>query len=110
AILAGLDVLGHGRVIEARPAGARLELGVGVEQHGAAARAPVRAVVLDVDVLAGERPLGSVLAQDVVLLGAQALAPLRIGELDLAPGVSFGFGCHGDYGSAVTRSASVNTL
>ena len=61
----------HGRVGEARPAGARLELGVRAEQLGAAAGAAVDAVVLDVDVLPGERPLGALLAHHVVLLGGQ---------------------------------------
>ena len=79
-----------------------------LEQLGAAAGAAIGAVVLDVDVLAGERPLGAVLAQDLVLLGRQPLAPLLVGELDLARGVGFVFGSHGDYGSAVPPSDTVN--
>ena len=109
AVLAHLDVLGHRRLVEARPSGARIELGVGAEQLRAAARAPVRAVLLDVDVLTGERPLGAVLAQDLVLLGRKPLSPLIVGELHLAPGVGFAFGCHGDYGSAVPACDTVNT-
>ena len=48
------------------------------------------------------------LAQDLVLLGRQPLAPLLVGELDFAPGVCFAVGCHGHYGSAVTVCATVN--
>ena len=50
-----LDVGGDGRIGEARPARARVELGLRREQLGAAAGTPVRAVVLRVDVLAAER-------------------------------------------------------
>ena len=75
------------RLVEARPPGARIELRVGAEQLGAAAGAAIGAVVLDVDVLAGERALGPVLAQDLVLLGRQALAPLLVGQLNLAIGI-----------------------
>src|SRR5438270_7530509 len=79
----GLDRFGEGRLGEARPPGARLELGVGAEQVGAAARAPVHPGVLAVDVLAGEGGLGALLAQDLVLLGRELLAPLVIAPGDL---------------------------
>src|SRR5581483_5459306 len=45
-VLDQLDVGVRGRLVEARPAGAGLELGVRAEELGAAARAAVRAVLL----------------------------------------------------------------
>ena len=71
-----LDGLGDGGLGEARPAGAGLELGVRAEQVGAASGAAVAAAVLVVDVLAGERRLGALAAQDLVLLRRELLAPL----------------------------------
>ena len=103
-----LDVLGHGRLVEARPSGARVELRVGLEQLRAAPGAQIRAVVLHVDVLTGERTLGAVLAEDLVLLGRQPIAPLLIGETDVVPGVCFAVGCHEDNGSALTACDTVN--
>src|SRR5205823_3717157 len=78
-----LDGLGDGGLVEARPAGAGLELGVRVEQRRATTRAVVHPVVLDVDVLAGERRLGGLLAQHRVLVGRELLTPLLVGLLDL---------------------------
>src|SRR4051794_30227020 len=54
-------VLGD-RLEEARPAGAGLELRVRAEQLGPARRAPVQAGRVQLAVLAGERPLGRLLA------------------------------------------------
>ena len=83
AVLAGLDGLAEHGVGEARPAGARVELRVGAEQLVAAAGAAVDAVALLVDVLAGERGLGGGVAQDLVLVGVELLAPLLVGLRDL---------------------------
>src|SRR5690606_23628494 len=58
------------------------ELGVADEQLGTAGPAGVDALGLGVDVLAGERPLGAGLAEHVVLLGAEDLAPLLLGLLE----------------------------
>src|SRR5262245_34735362 len=63
-------------LIEAWPAAMRLELGIRTEQLGTARPADIDAIGLGVGVLAGERRLGAGLAQDVVLLGSQPLAPL----------------------------------
>ena len=60
------------RLDEARPAGAGVELRVGAEELGAAAGAAVDAGVLRVDVLAGERALGALPPEDLVLLRASA--------------------------------------
>src|SRR5450432_3073103 len=79
-----LDSAGDGRLVEARPAGARVELGVRAEQLASAGRAAVRAVFLGVDILACERPLGVALAQHPVLLGGQLLPPLLVGLTDLS--------------------------
>src|SRR5215207_6244709 len=70
-----LDVLEVGRLGEAGPAGAGVELGVGGEQLGAAADAAVHALRLLVPVGTGERPLGAGLAGDLELLGRQLLTP-----------------------------------
>ena len=80
---AKLDRLGRGRLVEARPAGARVELGVGAEQVVAARRAAVHAVFLAVRVLARERWLGPLPAQDLVLLRRQLPLPLLVGLGDL---------------------------
>src|SRR6185437_7014569 len=80
AVLEQLDVLGHRRLIEARPPRSRLELGVRAKQLRAAAGAAVGAVVLEVDVLPGEGALGGGVAQDLELIGAQSFAPLLLGE------------------------------
>src|SRR4051794_3281194 len=82
-VRARLDRGGDGWLGEARPAGAGVELRRGREQLGAAARAAVHAVLLDVPVLAGERALGAALAQHLVLLGRELLAPLLVGLVDL---------------------------
>jgi hypothetical protein len=86
-IFAQLDVLGDRGFVEARPAGPRLEFGVGVKQLSAAAGAAVRAVVLDVDVVAGERSLGGVFAQYLVLLGRESRPPFLVGQMHFAFGV-----------------------
>src|SRR4029077_15384214 len=78
-----LYVLGQGRLVEARPAGARLELRVGAEQRSAAPGAVVHAIFLDIPVLAGERALGALLAQHLVLLGRELVTPLGVGLLAL---------------------------
>src|SRR5581483_3422470 len=79
----GLDGLSVGGLVEAGPARARVELGVGREQLGAAPRAAVDAVVMDIPQLAREGVLGTGLAQHAVLLGGQLLAPLLVGLADL---------------------------
>ena len=86
AVVDQLDGLGDLRLVEARPASARLELRGSVEQLGAAGGARVRAVVVAVDVLAAPRPLGSCLPQDAIPLRCQQLAPFLIGALDLRHG------------------------
>src|SRR5690349_2124695 len=83
AVLVNLDVRVLPGLGEARPAGAGIELGVRAEQLGSAARAAVDPVVLHVHVAAGERPLGALLAQDLVLLRRELLTPLLICLLDL---------------------------
>src|SRR5829696_9153238 len=74
-----LDRVGDQRLGEARPAGARVELGRRVEQLGTTTGAAVHAVVVTVPVLPGEGALGARLSQHLVLLGVQLFAPLGIG-------------------------------
>src|SRR6202158_669484 len=82
---ASVDVLRDRRVVggfvEAGPAAVSVELGLRLEQLGAAPGAQVRAWRLRVPVLACERLLRALLAQHVVLRRCQILAPFRLGLL-----------------------------
>src|SRR6266508_2071007 len=90
---------------EARPAGARFELGVGAEQLGAAGRAAVHAVVLGENVPAAERRLGPGLAQDLVPLSRELLPPLPLRPGDLGHlSASMWWSAHG---SAPQRSSAI---
>src|SRR5580704_12166311 len=78
--------LAHGileRLVEARPAGAAFELGVGGEQRQVAAGACEGALAMLLQQRARARPLGALLAQDLVLLRRELRAPLGVGFLDL---------------------------
>src|SRR3989337_789565 len=68
---------------EARPARAAVELGLALEQRLTARGAEILTGRLVLLVLAGERALGAMLAQDAVLLGRQLRAPLGIGKVHL---------------------------
>src|SRR5215210_9056069 len=76
AILLQADGLGHRGLREARSARPGIELRVGREQLGAAGAAAVRPVLLRIGVRAGEGRLRALLAQHVVALGSELLAPL----------------------------------
>src|SRR4051812_12574466 len=78
-----LDRLRVGRRRERGPAAAGVVLGVRLEELGAATGALVGARLEAVVVLTSERPLGSLLPQNAVLLGAQLGPPLLFGFLDL---------------------------
>src|SRR5215210_9431565 len=83
AVLMELHGVGHRRLREARPTGARVELRVRAEQLGPARAAAVDPVRLRVRVRTGERRLGALLTQDVETLRIQLLAPLLLGLLEL---------------------------
>ena len=70
------------RVIEARPTATAFEFGIGRKQFGFARRAPVDAVIMTIDVLAGPGTLGASLAQHVILLWRQNVSPLFFRFLD----------------------------
>src|SRR5581483_11360681 len=74
-----LDVVFVNGLRKARPAGARIELGVRAEQLQSTADADVLALLVIVPVLAGESALGAVVAGDFVLLRRQFLPPLFLG-------------------------------
>src|SRR5262245_55316833 len=76
------DGRGIRRVGEARPAGARVELGARIEELRAAPGTAVHAFAVLVPILAGEGSLGALLAEDVVLLGGQSLSPSLIARGD----------------------------
>src|SRR6185369_5732244 len=94
-----LDRLGNRGLVEARPAGARVELGVRAEQPGATAGAPVEAVLVVADVRTGERHLGVRRTQHAVLQWGQFLAPLLVGLGDLAGSGCLGAGASLTHGS-----------
>src|SRR5574341_1888995 len=77
-VLGGDRVGGHG-LVEAGPAGAGVELGVGGEQGVAAAHERVSAGFFRVVVLARKRPLRAFLAGHVVLLGRELSFPFCVG-------------------------------
>src|SRR4051812_48987721 len=64
---------------ERRPAAAGVVLGVGDEELGVAAGTVVGAGLEDMVVLARERRLGALLAQDPILLRVELGAPLGLG-------------------------------
>src|SRR5258706_9384442 len=78
-----LDCVGTERLEEARPARSGVELRLRREQRSLAADTHVRAVLVAVPVLAGERPLRSGPPSHLELLGGQALTPALVvlGEL-----------------------------
>src|SRR5689334_19187834 len=79
--------LGFHRAIErrgkARPAGAAVEFGGGVEQRPAAAGAMIDAGGVFLVERAGAGALGAMLAQHAILLRREALAPFVVAERDL---------------------------
>src|SRR5919198_4419541 len=77
-VLLGLDRALARRLVEGRPAAAGVVLRLGAEELRAAAGAPVDARLEHVVVLAAERPLGSLLPEDAVLLRRQVAPPLRL--------------------------------
>src|ERR1022692_1448922 len=79
----GADRFGAGGRVKARPSATGVELGFGIEEQGAAARAAIAAGLLVVPVLAAEGRLGTFLAGDPVLLGRQHGFPFGVGFVDL---------------------------
>src|SRR5690606_39816845 len=75
-------VLGLG-LVEARPAAVGLELRVRAEPLGAARTARVDALARLPQEVTGPGALGALLAQHVVLLGREELAPLLVGPRHL---------------------------
>jgi hypothetical protein len=76
---ASLDAVVVDGVPETRPSRPGLVLRLRVEQFGAAPGTGVRAVRFLVEVLAASARFRSLLSEDLVLLVAQAFAPLRLG-------------------------------
>ena len=79
----GLADIAFDRLIEARPAGAALEFRLRGEQRQVAPGAGKGALAMLLEQRARARPLGALLAQDLVLLRRQLRAPFRIGLFDL---------------------------
>src|SRR5689334_1663707 len=70
------------RLVEARPAGAALELRFRSEQRQVAAGAGEGALAVLFEERAGPGPLGALIAQDLVLLRRQLRTPLGVGLFD----------------------------
>ena len=91
---AGVGLLGEilfgARHPEARPAGARLEFGIGTEQRVATAYAAVDTSIMQLVVLAGEGWLGAFLAGDRKLLRSELASPFFIA-------LDYFFGGHNSY-------------
>src|SRR4051812_10183058 len=79
----GLADIALDRLIEARPARAALELGVGREQRQVAAGAGEYALAVLLEQRTGARPLGALFTQDVILLRRELGAPFGVRLLDL---------------------------
>src|SRR5438270_2569365 len=77
-VLLGLDRVLARRLVERGPAAAGVVLRVRAEELRTAAGTPVDARLEHVVVLAAERPLGSLLPEDVELLRRQVAPPLRL--------------------------------
>lgn len=77
---AHLDGAGHG-LVEGGPAAARVKLGRGRVHGRAAARADVRAVRVELVVLARAGALSALEAQHLELRGCQPLLPLGVRQL-----------------------------
>src|ERR1700730_8369392 len=71
------------RLVEARPAGPALELGLRGEQRQVATGAGEDALAMLIEKRARARAFGPLLAQDVILLRRQLRAPFRVGLFDL---------------------------
>src|SRR4051794_13038176 len=79
----GLADIALDRLVEARPARAALEFGVGGEQRQVAAGAGEDALAVLLEQRAGARPLGALLAQDLILLRGELGTPFGVRLLDL---------------------------
>ena len=79
-VCAILDLVAVERLIEARPTAACVVLRLGREQLDVTHDAVIRAVVGGVVVLTGERPLGASVLGDLILLGREPIAELRVGR------------------------------
>src|SRR5579859_2120943 len=77
-ILLLVDMALHRRLGEARPAAAGIELGIGLEQRLPAAGADIGPGLGLIFILARERALGRLFAQDRILHRRQFLAPLGL--------------------------------
>src|SRR5271169_5206383 len=71
------------RLVEARPAGAALELGLRGEQRQVATGAGEDALAMLLEQWTRARAFGALLAQDFILLRRQLRAPFRVGLFDL---------------------------
>src|ERR1051325_11188084 len=82
-VLLGLDIVFGNRLPKTRPAGARVELGIGREKLIATAGAPIHSLFMVIPILAGEGSLRALLPADAIMLVCQLFLPLIIVFFDL---------------------------
>src|SRR5690242_1363953 len=82
-VLFGFNILFGNRRPETRPAGARVELGIGREKVIPTAGTPIHSLFMMIPILPGERSLGALLAADVILLVGQLFLPFIFAFFDL---------------------------
>ena len=97
AAIDGLADIALDRGIEARPARAALELGLGRKQRQVAAGAGENALAVLLQQRTGAGPLGAMIAQDLILLRCELGTPLglRLCDLELLRGLLSGLGRRG---------------
>src|SRR6476660_6437697 len=78
-VLPGRDVVLDGRLIEAGPAGPRIELVIGFEELCPATAAVVCSLFVVVPVFAGKCPFRALVTRNFVLLRAELFAPIGVG-------------------------------
>lgn len=83
------DVLFFDAVVEAGPAGSRVEFFLAGKEWSVAASAEVDAFVLVVPIQVAKRRFGALLAHDSKLVGFQYFFPFGVGFFECRAGVSF---------------------
>lgn len=78
AVGLGFDRRRRRRRREARPTGARIELGAGIEQRFSATDAPIDAIVVTIPIDSGERSFGPLFSGNPVLLGREQGPPFLV--------------------------------
>src|SRR5208337_617491 len=98
------DSLAIDRFPETRPAGAGIELGLGIEQRCAAADATIGPVFMAIPIVTAERRFRSLATRHVELLGRKPFSPLLVAHRQFVVGLE-DFTLLGPAHAFATRSA-----